>query len=66
MDNVALTAASKELGDRIIKVNHAGEHVHLASTLAMIFMARITAPALVDELIEFRFTRATALSHLRR
>ena len=42
------------LGDRIIKVNHAGEHgaIHIYS--GQIFMARITARSLLEQLVEFR------------
>ena len=47
------------LGDRIVKVNHAGEHGAVSIYMGQILMARITAPAMVDELIEVR-------SHERR
>lgn len=42
------------LGDRIMKVNHAGEHGAICIYTAQIFLARLTAPDLVEELIEFR------------
>ena len=46
--------ADEALGDRVLKVNHAGENgaVHIYS--GQILIARITAPGLVPELIEFR------------
>lgn len=47
------------LGDRIVKVNHAGEHGAVSIYTGQILMARLTAPGMVDELIEFR-------SHERR
>jgi len=53
MDVVA-HAVSPDLGDRIIKVNHAGEHGAIAIYTGQILLARLTAPALVDELREFR------------
>ncbi len=42
------------LGDRIIKVNHAGEHGAVNIYTGQIFMARLTARDMVDELTEFR------------
>jgi len=54
MDAVAQSDASKCLGDRIIKVNHAGEHGAICIYTGQIHMARLTAPAMVAELIEFR------------
>jgi ubiquinone biosynthesis monooxygenase Coq7 len=45
---------SADLGDRIIKVNHAGEHGAISIYTGQIFMARLTARALLGELIEFR------------
>lgn len=53
MDVVAHSFAPG-LGDRIIKVNHAGEHGAIAIYTGQILLARLTAPALVDELREFR------------
>ena len=47
------------LGDRIVKVNHAGEHGAVSIYTGQILLARLTAPGMVDELIEFR-------SHERR
>lgn len=51
----ALTAAADtDLGARILKVNHAGENGAVHIYAAQIFVARLTAPALVPELREFR------------
>ncbi|MFC3816459.1 demethoxyubiquinone hydroxylase family protein [Lysobacter sp. GCM10012299] len=47
-------AVNHGLGDRIIKVNHAGEHGAISIYTGQIMMARLTAPGLVSELIEFR------------
>ncbi|PZP88434.1 MAG: hypothetical protein DI592_01350, partial [Stenotrophomonas maltophilia] len=41
-------------GDRIIKVNHAGEHGAVGIYTGQILMARLTAPKMVAELCEFR------------
>ena len=43
-----------DLGDRIIKVNHAGEHGAISIYTGQILMARLTAPSLIGELVEFR------------
>jgi 3-demethoxyubiquinol 3-hydroxylase len=43
-----------DLGSRIIKVNHAGEHGAIQIYTGQIMIARWTAPALVEELTEFR------------
>lgn len=51
---VARELGAKALGDRIMKVNHAGEHGAVSIYGAQIAMARFTAPNLVPELIEFR------------
>lgn len=48
--NIALT----DLGGRFIKVDHAGEHGAVCIYTGQILMARLTAPALVSELTEFR------------
>lgn len=42
------------LGDRIIKVNHAGEHGAISIYTGQIFVARFTARSMVDELLQFR------------
>ncbi|KAF1709574.1 demethoxyubiquinone hydroxylase family protein [Pseudoxanthomonas sacheonensis] len=51
--------ADVALGDRIVKVNHAGEHGAVSIYTGQILMARVTASDMVGELIEFR-------SHERR
>ncbi|MGH8054815.1 MAG: demethoxyubiquinone hydroxylase family protein [Stenotrophomonas sp.] len=48
-----------DLGDRIIKVNHAGENGAIGIYTGQILMARLTAPSMLAELREFR-------SHERR
>jgi ubiquinone biosynthesis monooxygenase Coq7 len=48
-----------DLGNRTIKVDHAGEHGAIGIYTGQILLARLTAPQLVGELIEFR-------SHERR
>ena len=52
----ALTPVSTDtdLGARILKVNHAGENGAVHIYLAQAVVARLTAPALVPELREFR------------
>jgi 3-demethoxyubiquinol 3-hydroxylase len=45
---------ASDLGDRIVKVNHAGEHGAISIYTGQIFMARLTARRIVPELIEFR------------
>ena len=42
------------LGDRIIKVNHAGEHGAICIYSGQIHIARLTARSMVSELTEFR------------
>ena len=54
MELAARSIANKELGDRIIKVNHAGEHGAVSIYTGQIVMARITAPDMISELVEFR------------
>jgi ubiquinone biosynthesis monooxygenase Coq7 len=46
--------AAPGLADRYLKVNHAGEHGAICIYTAQIHVARVTAPALVAELVEFR------------
>ena len=53
MDDIAQSVGC-DLGDRIIKVNHAGEHGAIGIYTGQIMMARLTAPAMVAELCEFR------------
>jgi ubiquinone biosynthesis monooxygenase Coq7 len=47
-------ASNTDLGDRIIKVNHAGEQGAVSIYTGQLMMARFTAPHLVGELLEFR------------
>ncbi len=42
------------LADRYLKVNHAGEHGAICIYTAQIHIARLAAPAIVAELVEFR------------
>lgn len=48
-----------DLGNRILKVNHAGEHGAIGIYSGQILMARLTAPKMLAQLREFR-------SHERR
>jgi ubiquinone biosynthesis monooxygenase Coq7 len=70
MDAVVQTGGTKRLGDRIIKVNHAGEHGAICIYTGQIHMARFTAPAMKSELTEFRSHerrhRAIFLAELQR
>jgi YD repeat-containing protein len=43
-----------DLADRIIKVNHAGEHGAISIYSGQILMARLTARDLLEQLVEFR------------
>ena len=52
MESVA--TVSNDLGNRIIKVNHAGEHGAICIYTGQIFMARLTARHMINELSEFR------------
>jgi ubiquinone biosynthesis monooxygenase Coq7 len=54
MELTAHDIASNDIGSRIIKVNHAGEHGAVNIYSGQIFMARLTARAMVSELVEFR------------
>lgn len=47
-------SVANDLGDRIMKVNHAGEHGAISIYTGQILMARLTARSMVGELIEFR------------
>ena len=49
-----MAAVASDLGDRIIRVNHAGEHGAIGIYTGQILMARLTAPEMVAELREFR------------
>lgn len=44
----------QDLAPRILKVDHAGEHGAVHIYAGQIFVARLTAPSLVDELREFK------------
>lgn len=70
MELTANPTISNDLGSRIIKVNHAGEHGAVNIYSGQIFMARLTAPKLVSELMEFRSHeqrhRATFWAELQR
>jgi len=54
MKRVLQPSANSDLGDRILKIDHAGEHGAVNIYSGQIFMARLTAPGMVDELREFR------------
>jgi len=49
-----MQSATSDLGDRIIKVNHAGEHGAISIYTGQILVARITARNMIAELTEFR------------
>jgi 3-demethoxyubiquinol 3-hydroxylase len=53
-DALAVGPADTDLGARILKVNHAGENGAVHIYAGQILVARLTAPALVGELREFR------------
>lgn len=46
--------ASEALGDRVLKVNHAGENGAISIYAGQILVARFTARSLVSELVEFK------------
>lgn len=50
----AVVQLSTDLGDRIIRVNHAGEHGAIGIYTGQILVAWLTAPTMVAELREFR------------
>jgi len=50
----ASSKALSDLGSRIIKVDHAGEHGAVCIYTGQILLARLTAPSLVPTLREFR------------
>ena len=54
MATIAQSLHATDLGSRILKVNHAGEHGAINIYSGQIVMARFTARAMVDELQEFR------------
>ncbi len=53
------TAKGEDLGNRMMKVDHAGEHGAICIYSGQLFMARLFVPGMVNELKEF-------LSHERR
>lgn len=57
--DVVVQPVAPDLGDRILKVNHAGEHGAICIYSGQILLARLTAPDMLNELREFR-------SHERR
>lgn len=54
MPAIDSSARGRPLGDRIIKVNHAGEHGAINIYTGQILLARWTAPGMVAELDAFR------------
>ncbi|MEO8153925.1 MAG: demethoxyubiquinone hydroxylase family protein [Rhizobacter sp.] len=66
----AAVVGDTALGGRILKVNHAGENGAVHIYAGQIFVARLTVPALVSELIEFKSHeekhRAIFLAELQR
>lgn len=54
LQQVVQVNADTELGSRMLRVDHAGEHGAVNIYSGQIFMARFTAPGMVDELREFR------------
>jgi 3-demethoxyubiquinol 3-hydroxylase len=54
LENEAVPSGYTELGKRILKVNHAGENGAIHIYAGQIVMARVTAPAMVSELLEFK------------
>ncbi|WP_241509549.1 demethoxyubiquinone hydroxylase family protein [Pseudomonas ovata] len=59
MSSAHFTAKSEDLGNRMMKVDHAGEHGAICIYSGQLFMARLFVPGMVNELKEF-------LSHERR
>jgi 3-demethoxyubiquinol 3-hydroxylase len=54
LENAFVSPDYSDLGDRILKVNHAGENGAIHIYAGQIFMARLTAPSMVMELREFK------------
>ncbi len=54
MSITARLNSGEALGGRVIKVNHAGEHGAVNIYRAQAFLARLTAPSMVAELLEFQ------------
>jgi ubiquinone biosynthesis monooxygenase Coq7 len=59
MELTAQVSPASDLGNRILKVNHAGEYGAISIYAGQIFMARLTARSMVGQLQEFQ-------SHERR
>jgi ubiquinone biosynthesis monooxygenase Coq7 len=53
MEVVARLKYGETLGDRVIKVNHAGEHGAINIYRGQLLVCRVTAPQLVSELRDF-------------
>jgi 3-demethoxyubiquinol 3-hydroxylase len=51
---LSTTLPDPEFANRVLKVNHAGEHGAVNIYAGQIFVARLTAPTLVGELLEFQ------------
>ena len=54
MKTATASTADPDLGARILKVNHAGENGAIHIYLAQAFVARLTAPSMVPELLAFK------------
>jgi len=54
MESVIPTSESQEFASRVLKVNHAGENGAVNIYAGQIIFARITAPRMVAELVEFK------------
>ncbi|WP_342249397.1 demethoxyubiquinone hydroxylase family protein [Sphingomonas sp. OTU376] len=63
---IARLNIGETLGDRVMKVDHAGEHGAVCIYAAQRWFARWRAPEMVDELDEFLAHRAQFLAELQR
>ncbi len=54
MESAIRASESQEFASRVLKVNHAGENGAVNIYAGQIFFARITAPGIVAELVEFK------------
>jgi len=54
VDWAGISVPDHGFADRVLKVNHAGEHGAVNIYSGQILVARLTAPSLVDELREFK------------
>jgi ubiquinone biosynthesis monooxygenase Coq7 len=54
MELTEVAIADEELASRVIKVNHAGEHGAVNIYTGQLLVARLTAPGMVGELLEFK------------